>query len=155
MYEYIRACCRRASSDIYYHPGPQAPQALHRAEQRSQPAQQSAKKVRADQSATTQASRRSWLTPACRRAHIQLTVLTNEVIKICSAYNNIAGGVMRGGFAHTLLYLSFLSFSSIHAASGLFLGTMELLTFASRWFAPKTMDLSVRSSYSHFVTSTL
>ena len=33
-----------------------------------------AQKVRADQSATTQANRRSWLAPACRRAHIQLTV---------------------------------------------------------------------------------
>ena len=43
------------------------------------------------------------------------------------------------------------SISSIRAASGLFLGTMELLASASRWFAPKTVDLSVRFSHSHFV----
>ena len=35
--------------------------------QRGQPAQQAAKQVRADQSATTQACRRSWLVQACRR----------------------------------------------------------------------------------------
>ena len=49
---------------------PQAPQAQHSTAQRSQPAQQAAKQVRSDQSATTQASRRSWLAPACRRAYV-------------------------------------------------------------------------------------
>ena len=47
--------------------------------------------------------------------------------------------------------LSVLSISSMHRASGLFSWTMELLTFASRQFAPKTMDLSVRFIYSQFV----
>ena len=51
---------------------PQAPQAQHSTTQRSQPAQQAAKQVRADQSATTQASRRSWLAPACHRACIYI-----------------------------------------------------------------------------------
>ena len=67
------------------------------------------------------------------RMYIQLAVLkTNEEIKICSVYKNTAGGVMRKGFACTLLFLSLLSTSSTHAAPGLFSGTMELLAFASR-----------------------
>ena len=75
-----------------------------------------------------------------------------RIIEICSAYKNIAaGGVMREGFACTLLFLSVLSISSMHAASGLFLWTTELLAFACQQFAPKIMDLSVRFIHSHFV----
>ena len=58
---------------------------------------------------------------------------------------------MREGFACTLLFLSVLSTSSTHAASGLFWWTMELLAFASRLLARKTIDLSVRFIHSHFV----
>ena len=66
-----------------------APQAQHSTAQRSQLAQ-AAKQVRADQSATTQASRQSWLEPACRRAFIQLAVFKpNEEIEICSAYKRL------------------------------------------------------------------
>ena len=49
-YEYIIPCCRRISTTT---PVLQAPQAQHSTTQRSQPAQQAAKQVRADQSATT------------------------------------------------------------------------------------------------------
>ena len=44
----------------------------------------------------------------------------------------------------TLVFLSVLSISYMHAASGLFSWSMELLAFASRQFAPKIVDLSVR-----------
>ena len=56
---------------------------------------------------------------------------TNEEIEICSAYKNIAGGVMREGFACTMLFPSFL-FRPYMRRPGCFLGTMELLAFASR-----------------------
>ena len=48
----------------------------HSTAQRSQPAQHAANQVRADQSATTQASRRSGLAPAYCRAYIQLAVFS-------------------------------------------------------------------------------
>lgn len=50
-----------------------------------------------------------------------------------------------------LFFLSILSYSSIHPASESFTGTMELLAFAIRQFAPKTMDLSVCFTRSLFV----
>ena len=65
--------------------------------------------------------------------------------------NGGLAGVMLEGFARTLLYLSVLSISSMHSASWLFSWTRELLAFASHQFAPKTMALSVRLIYSHFV----
>ena len=83
--------------------GPQAPQAQHSTTQhncstapRSQHGQQPAKQVRADQSATTQASRRSWLAPACRRAYIPLAVFSKRTKKSKSARptKNTAGGVL-------------------------------------------------------------
>ena len=43
----------------------------------------------------------------------------------------------------------------MHAASGLFSRTMELLAFASRQFAPETMDFSVRFTHAHFVQFSL
>ena len=54
-------------------PPPYRKHRKHNTVQRSQPAQQAAKQARADQSATTQESRRSWITPACRRAYIIYT----------------------------------------------------------------------------------
>ena len=39
----------------------------------------------------------------------------------------------------------------MHAASGLFSWTMELLACASRQFAPKTMNLAVHFIQSHFI----
>jgi len=60
---------------------PQASQAQHSTAQRSQPAQQAAKQVRADHSAATQACRRSWLAPACRRAYIQIAVSSKRTNK--------------------------------------------------------------------------
>ena len=56
----------------------------HSTAQRSQPAQ-AAKQVRSDQSATTQASRQSWLEQACRRAFIQLAVFSEQTKKSKSA----------------------------------------------------------------------
>ena len=70
-------CCRRAPSDIYY---PTVPQAQHNTAQRSQPAQ-AAKQVRADQSATKQASRLSRLEPTCRRAFVRPVVFSKRTKK--------------------------------------------------------------------------
>ena len=64
-------------------------------------------------------------------------------------------GVMRGGCAFVsnlnkiqqLLFLSVpptVCISYMHAAPGLFSWSMELLAFATRQFAPKIVDLSVR-----------
>ena len=100
--------------------------------QRSQPAQ-AAKQVRADQSATTQASRQGWLQPACRRAFRQLAVFSKRTKKSGSARptqmsnhsQRSLADVMREGFACTLLFLSVLSISSIRAASGLFSWPMD------------------------------
>ena len=45
----------------------------------------------------------------------------------------------------TLLFLSVLSISSMHAAPGLLSWSMELLlAFASRQFSPKIVDMCVR-----------
>ena len=75
-YVLVRACCRRAST---------ANTALQSA---IRPAQ-TAKQLRADQSATTQASRQNWREPACRRASAARSVLkTNKEIEICPAYKN-------------------------------------------------------------------
>ena len=93
---------------------------------------------------------------------------TNEEIEICPAYQSIqhlTNQLSRGDARRTCLYfqshssvryrgqtLLFLSvlflcislISYMHAASGLFSWSMELLAFASRQFAPKMVDLSVR-----------
>ena len=113
---------------------------------------QAAKHVRADQSATTQTSRQSWLEPACRRAFImqQLVVFyTSAVVETKKSksagstrkkiYNNSRSslaGMMYEGFACTPFFLSVLSISSMHGASGFLSWTMELLAFANRQFAP-------------------
>ena len=68
----IRACCRRAST---------ASTTQHSASS----AHQAAKQVRADQSATTQASRRRLRRPECRRAFVQLAVFSKRTEKSKSA----------------------------------------------------------------------
>ena len=81
---------------------------------------------------------------------MQLSVLSKRTKKSKSAPPTITlnnsrsstAGVLREGFACTLLFLPVLSISSMHAASGLFSWTLELLAFANRQFEPKTMDLS-------------
>ena len=55
----------------------------------------------------------------------------NEKSKYARPTKIFGGGVMREGFACTLLFLSVLSISSIHVASGLFLGTIEPLAFGN------------------------
>ena len=113
--------------------------------QGSQPAQ-AAKQVRADQSATTQASGQSWLEPARRRAFIQLVVLserTNE-IEICPAYKNFQPFTKISfrtwcDVVCILLFILVLSISSMHAASALFSSTMSLLAPASRQVALRTI----------------
>ena len=62
-------------SDLYY-----LPCRKHSKAQRSQPSQ-AAKQARADQSATMQASRQSWLESACRRVFIQLAVFSKQTKK--------------------------------------------------------------------------
>ena len=82
---------------------------------------------------------------------------TNEEIEICPAYKTYTStirksslaGVMLPVHCRTLPFLSVLFSSSMRAAPTLFSWTMELLPSASRQFAPKTMDLSVRSVHSH------
>ena len=99
---------------------------------------------------------RSWLEPACRRAFIKLAVFSKRRKKSTSARptkntQRVTKQLCRCDVACALLFLSVLSISSMHSASGLLSWTMELLAFASRQFAPKTMDLSVRFSHSQFV----
>ena len=100
------------------------------------------KQVRADQSATTQAGRQRWLEPACRGAFTQLAVFSKrkksksarptKIYNHCNhSQSSLLAGVM---FACKLLFLSVLSIPSMHAASGLFSWTIELLAFASRRF---------------------
>ena len=135
-YEYIRGCCHRASSDIYDH---------HRttstAQQcsRAQSTRATSSKASTLRSERDNAGKQTELARASMSSSIytvRCVLQTNEEIEICSAYKTIAGGVMREGFAYTLLLLSVSvsvpSMLSIHVASGLFLGTMELLAFASR-----------------------
>ena len=115
-----------------------------------------AKQVRADQSATTQASRQSWRDPAhACRACIQHAEFSKRTKKSKSArstkiYNySHSAGVMHEGlaFSFDLFFLSFfLCISYMHAASGLLSWSMELLAFASRRYAPKGVDPSV-----HFI----
>ena len=105
------------------------------------------------------ASKRTELARASASSSIytdRCALQTNREIEPFPAYDNIqplsclAGGVMSEGFAFvssqdtTLVFLSVLSISYMHAASGLFSWSMELLAFASRQFAPKIVDLSVR-----------
>ena len=92
----------------------------HSIAQRSQPAQ-AAKQVRADQSAQRkQASRQSWLEPACRRAfNTARFALTKEEIEICLRLTKNTrmihttidkAGVMRQGSACTPLFLSVIAY---------------------------------------------
>ena len=125
--------------------------------QRSQPGQ-AAKQGHDDRTATTQASRHCWLEPVCRRAFLQLTEFSKRRKKSKSARPTRKCGVQSFtkqlswcDIACTLPFLSVFYTSSMHAAFGLFSSTMELLAFASRQFAPKTMDLSVRFIHSHSV----
>ena len=119
----------------------------------SQPAQ-ATKQVHADQSAKTQTSRQSWLEPASSSIIIdtaRCVFKTNEVeiFPAYKIYNHSQDKQLLSwcDVASILLLLSVLSISSMHAASGLFLWTMELLAFASRQFAPKTMDVRFIHSY--------
>ena len=118
-----------------------------------------AKPVRADQSVTTQASRQSWREQVSRRAFIQLAVLSKRTKKSKSArstkniYNHSRSslaGVMREG---KCLYFPCHSISYMHAASGMFSWTMELLAFVSRQFAPKIAGLPVRPTRISFNSS--
>ena len=116
---------------------PQTPQSQHSSAQRSQPARQAAKQVRADQSATTQASRRSWLALACRRAYSSLCSQderTNRNLLRLQKYCWCV--VMSEGFAcqgHCSKTFSVRPFYFVHTCGvRVVLGTMELLAFASR-----------------------
>ena len=111
--------------------------------------------IRADQSAITQASRRSCFEPACRRVFIQLAVFPKRTKKSKSArptkMHNQSQSGLDGVMLPALLFLSVILYRSCFMRPGLFRWTMELLASASRQFTPKTMDLSVRFVHSHFV----
>ena len=116
------------------------------------------KQVRADQSATTQASGQSW-----RSQHVIENLNStlsyqnegrnrNKSARPTKIYNfSHSAGVMREGFAcssdinkmqRCSFSPSFLCISYIHVASELLSWSMELWTFVSRQFAPKVVDLS-------------
>ena len=124
--------------------------------QRNQPPK---RHIRADQSATTQASTELVRASTCRRALVQYAESSKRTKKskyarptiICN-YSHSAG-VMREGFAssfdlkniqHCSFSVLFQCISSMHAASGFLSWSMELLAFANRHFAPTIVDLSVR-----------
>ena len=121
----VRVFTSMLPPDIYYDnrvpQAPQTPQAQHSTAQRSQPAQQAAKQVQADQSATTQASRRSWLAPAYRRAYTQLAVFSKRTKKSKSA-RPAKILLVRCAKGLPVHYSCVLSISSIPVASGLFWG---------------------------------
>ena len=102
-----------------------------------------ANKVRADQSATTQASRQSWRELACRRAFIIQLAAFSKRRKIskyvrqknATTHKVAEAGVMREGLAfiynvnkikHCSFSPSFVCISYMHAASALFSWSMEL-----------------------------
>ena len=135
----------------------------HSTAQRSQPAH-AAQQVRADQSATTQASRQSWLEPACRSASIQLAVLkTNEEIEMLP-------GLLEYTTIHQQLISSCDVPCTIHyyfSPSFLFRAWVRRpgccirepwsywhLQLSCRQFAPKTTDLSFRFIRSHLFIET-
>ena len=116
------------------------------------------KQVRADQSATTQASGQSW-----RSQHVIENLNStlsyqnegrnrNKSARPTKIYNfSHSAGVMREGSAcssdinkmqRCSFSPSFLCISYIHVASELLSWSMELWTFVSRQFAPKVVDLS-------------
>ena len=119
-----------------------------------------AKQVRADQIVTTQASRQSWREPALVVDHVFRTLSSqndrrNQNLPGLQIYNYYPhnAGVMQEGYFFcfdpnktTLRFRSvlFLCSWNMHAASGLSYWSMELLALASRQFAPKIVDLSVR-----------
>ena len=112
---YIRACCRRASTAVLQYREHSTAQA---------------------HTLSSQNERRNRNLPGLQK---------------CNYSHN--AGVMREGFAfsfdlnmiqHCPFSPSFLCISYMHAASGLSSRSMELLAFASRQFASKIVDLSVR-----------
>ena len=79
-----------------------------------------------------------------------------KVYNHCNHAQSSLAGVMHEGFACTPLFLSVLSISSMHAASGLFSWTMELLAFASNYVLQLSPWTSlVRLVYSQSVQSFL
>ena len=75
----------------------------------------------------------------CPRARTSSSIYSARCVLKTNEETEIVqfAGVMRQGFACTLLMLSVRSISSMNAASALISRTMELLTFASREFEPK------------------
>ena len=69
LFLYVRECCRESAASTAQRTAMES--TLHKA----------AKQVRAGQIATTQASRQNWREPACRRAFIQLVVLSKRTKK--------------------------------------------------------------------------
>lgn len=149
------SCVRKTmlSSSIYYRKHNTVKSALR----------EEINQVRTDQSATTQSSRQNWREPASRRAFTARRILqTNEEIKIiCPVVKTIqpltcsllVADAMCIGFFH--LNPTSTRPNTTLAASELFSWRMELLTFASRQFTPKSMDLSVHFSCLHNVLSSL
>ena len=146
-------CTSMLSSSIYR---------KHSTARRNRPCAKQQSKVRAVQSATKQASRQSWRELVRRRAYTQLAAFSKRRKKSKSARQKYAtthksaeAGVMREGptfisnlneTQHGSFSPSFLciSYEYMHAASGLFSWSMELLNFASRHFVSKIVDLSVQ-----------
>ena len=106
-YDYIRACCRRAS-DIYYY-------RRHRAAHTARTAQHST--AQSTRTSSTASTRRSEGDNASKQTEVPRASMSSSIytarcvlktiveIEICSAYKNVAG-VFRGGFACTLCSFS-------------------------------------------------
>ena len=132
-----------------------------------------ANKLRADQSATTYASRQSWREPACRRAfHTAVFLLLTLIFPFLvlwtffkpvysssnmydAAVEHLQQYCEHSTAQHSAItpvqsskpstcrseYISKQVCKYMHATSGLFSWSMELLAFASHLFAPKMLDL--------------
>ena len=106
-YEYIRAFCRRISTTTTTYRKHRKHNTIQHSAVNPRNKQQS--KYAPYQSATTQASRPSWLAAACCRAYIQLDVLkTNKEIELCSAIKKLLVCCAKGLPVHCSFSPSFL-----------------------------------------------
>ena len=133
----------------------------HSTAKRNQPCAKAAKQVCADQSATTQVSRQSWREPTCRWAFVQLATFSKRTKKSNSArevYVTTQKAAVKLVWCakdlpllpvpiryNTALSLRpFYEFRTCMRRPGCFCGAWSSWIFATRQFAPKIVDLSVR-----------
>ena len=150
----IRACCCRASSDIYYHTACTAQHSTAQSTRTSSKA--STRRSDRDNASKQNELARARMSSSLHTARCVLKTnkksKSSRPSKLYSHSQRSLAVVMREGFACTLLFIfTVVSISPVHGSSGLFSWTMELLAFENHQFTRKTMDLSVRFMHSRYV----